>query len=124
MDDCRLTPGSLYVELGCGDGRLVAAAAKRGAKAIGYEINPLMWLVSKIRCFYYPNAKIKLGNFWQANLRSADAVFVFLMPRFMEQLENKTVDELKSGARLISYIYELPNTKPMTAKKRWFVYKY
>ena len=40
LDDAKIKPGSVYIELGCGDGRLVRGAAKRGARAIGYELNP------------------------------------------------------------------------------------
>ncbi len=38
----------LLVDLGSGDGRVLAAAARRGAKAVGYELNPVLVLVSRV----------------------------------------------------------------------------
>ncbi len=124
LDDTQLKSGDTYIELGCGDGRLVAAAAKRGARAIGYEINPIMWLVSKVRNLRYSNAKIKLANFWRRPINKADVVTVFLMPKFMPRLESKARSELRPGARLASYIYKLPNKKPNLQRQRWQIYKF
>src|SRR3990167_4634424 len=124
LDDCHLKAGQLYIELGCGDGRGSAAAAKRGARAIGYEVNPLMWFIACLRCLRYPNAKIKLANFWGKPLSSADVVFTFLMPKFMPKLENKLSSELKPGASFVSYIYKLPNKKAAYKRPRWSIYEY
>jgi SAM-dependent methyltransferase len=125
LDDSGLEAGQLYIELGAGDGRLVAAAAKRGARAIGYEINPVMCLVAAVRNLrYYPKAKIRLANFWQVDLSEADVVLVFLMPKFMPRLEQKLTKELKPGSVLVSYIFVLPSRRPVIKRHHWSVYHF
>lgn len=124
MEDFALRSGQLYIELGCGDGRLVAAAAKNGAKAIGYEINPLLFIIATIRNLRYPTAHIRFGNFWSKDLSRADAVMVFLMPKFMDRLEKKATEELKSGSKMICYVFPLPTKKPTRKRKSWTVYSY
>jgi hypothetical protein len=125
LDDTRLKEGETFIELGCGDGRLVAAAAKRGAKAVGYEINPLLWLIAWLRNLPYgSHASVRLGNFWVHGLGGADVVMVFLMPKFMPKLLAKANKEMKPKSRLASYIYKLPGKKPTYAASHWFIYKF
>jgi SAM-dependent methyltransferase len=124
LDDAGVKKGTRYVELGCGDGRLVAAAAARGAHAVGYEINPVLWLYATIRNLRYKNAHISFGNFWRHDLKNADAVVAFLMPKFMLRLESKASAELSPGSCLVSYVFALPSTKPLKKGDHWFVYKY
>jgi len=125
LNDVKLNNGELFIELGCGDGRLVSAAAKRGARAIGYEINPLLWLIAAVRNLqHYPKAKIYLGNFWPRDISKADVVMTFLMPKFMNKLENKTNAEMKAGSRLISYIFKLPTKKQSKQGAHWTIYSY
>lgn len=124
LDDAGVTKKSRYIELGCGDGRLVAAAARRGAQATAYEINPLLWLVAWCRNLRHKNAHIRLGNFWPQSLNEYDVVVTFLMPKFMQRLEDKTTKELAKGAVLVSYVFALPHKKPAQKRHHWFIYQY
>lgn len=124
LDDAGLKSGQLLIELGCGDGRFLSQAAKRGARAIGYEINPLMWLIAWLRNLKNKNVQVHLGSFWKKNLADADAVMTFLMPKFMSRLEKKLDNELKPGAVFISYIFKLPNRKPSLKRRRWITYDF
>ena len=47
LDLAGVTAGDIVVDLGSGDGRMVIAAAKRGATAKGIEYNPAMLASSK-----------------------------------------------------------------------------
>lgn len=125
LDDCRLSKGETLIELGCGDGRLLKAAAKRDIKAIGYEINPVMWFIAwatNIR--YYPKVRVRLGNFWWSSWKQADAVVTFLVPRSMNRLEQKAGQELKKGSKLLSYVFVLPGKKAAKKHGRWYIYDY
>ena len=48
LDLAKVTPGDLVMDLGSGDGRMVIAAARRGARAIGVEYNPEMVIHASI----------------------------------------------------------------------------
>lgn len=125
LDDAKVGPQTSYIELGCGDGRLVAAAALRGATAVGYEINPIMFVIAWLRCLFVgKKAKVIYGNFWNKDIGSADVVMAFLMPRTVGRLEQKAEQEMKAGSRLVSYVFALPHRKHTTKGKSWFVYKF
>jgi hypothetical protein len=46
------------------------------------------------------------------DLKEADAVFVFLMPRIMPKLREKMERELKPGARVVCYSWPIPGWQP------------
>lgn len=122
LDDVKLQKDETYLELGCGDGRLVRAAARRGAKAVGYELNPLLWLIAWLQSIGHKNEVIKFGNFWTIDLSSSDVVMAFLVPRTMPRLEKKALKEMKKKSRLVSYIFPFPNKKHDLKNKSWYVY--
>ncbi len=124
LNDADVKAKTRYVELGCGDGRLVAAAARRGAEATGYEINPVLWLIAWCRNLRYKNAHIRLGNFWNHSLSKYEVVVTFLMPKFMPRLESKMAKELTARSMLVSYVFPLPHKKPSKKRHHWFVYTY
>lgn len=117
-------PGQLVLDLGSGDGRQLVAAAKLGAKAIGYEINPFLYLYSLLVCWpYRKQITVKLGDYWHAKLPEADVIFVFLITRYMNKLDAKLVKELQKPTTVVSYVFELPR-EPVKKTNNTFVYRY
>jgi SAM-dependent methyltransferase len=125
LDLLNLKKGQQLVDLGCGDGGMLIAAAKRGVNSVGYEINPFMAFIAWTRTRkYHKNIKIKLGNFWKADISNTDAIFVFLLDRFMSQLDDKVKKESKAGVLVVSHAFKIPG-KMITAKKgALLLYKY
>ena len=120
-----LKRGQTLVDLGSGDGQLLRLAASRGIRGIGYEINPIMVLVSRLVCWRYRRlVKIHLANLWQTKLPPADAVYVFLMPRFMERLDRKLEAEIQRPTRVISYVFEIPGRRPVERGAGSLIYEY
>lgn len=124
LNDVKLRKNEQYLELGCGDGRLVRAAARRGAVSVGYELNPLLWLIAWLGSLGQKNVSIKFGNFWNIDLNNADVVLAFLVPRTMPRLELKAEKQMKKSARLVSYIFPMPNKKHTLKNKSWYIYNY
>jgi cyclopropane fatty-acyl-phospholipid synthase-like methyltransferase len=124
LDDADMKPGDIYIELGCGDGRLVRAAAQRGFIAIGYELNPLLWAIAWARSLGHKNTHIRLGNFWHQDISQADVVMAFLVPRTMPRLGRKAEKEMKKGARLISYIFPIEHKKHSRKHRSWYIYTF
>ena len=119
-------PGIRAVDLGSGDGRIVIALAKAGARADGYEINPLLALWSRIkikRAGLSSQAQIYTQNFWQADLSNYDVVMVFGMTHIMEKLEQKLQTELKPDAVVVSNIFQFPGWQKVRSENGVFVYK-
>jgi SAM-dependent methyltransferase len=113
-------------DLGSGDGKVVIALAKAGAEAHGYEINPLLVLLSRIKikkARLGKKAKIHWQNFWNAPLKNYDAIIFFQTKYIMEDLENKLKDELRAEARVVSNTWKFPNINPEKKNGRALLYR-
>lgn len=95
--------GDIVYDLGSGDGKLLRLAANRGARAFGYEINPLLVLWANLR-----HAPTRWKNFWNADIRDADVVFIYLLPWKMERLARKLKTECKKGTIIVSNSFIFP----------------
>ena len=107
--------GQKFYDLGCGDGRIIIAAAKAGANAEGFEISPFPYLLSLLRLFFLRNNKIKIRyeNFWGKNLGDADIVYFYLMPEAIPKLRLKLESELKKGTKIISFAWPINGWNPV-----------
>jgi cyclopropane fatty-acyl-phospholipid synthase-like methyltransferase len=125
LDLLDLKPGQTVYDLGCGDGRFLRAAAKAGYKAVGYELNPFMFLVAWVSTRKYGGrVKVKMRNFWHTDISGADGVFVFLLDKYMAKLDEKLKDEGKKGLKLASHTFKIPGKKPTAKKYGVYLYKY
>jgi predicted RNA methylase len=109
----NVKPGELVCDLGCGDGRILIIAARQfGARAIGIEVDPLRYLLSKI-CIHIlglrNQVRIKYGNFFRYDLSKADIVTCYLLQGTNNRLVNKLNSELSSSARIVSSVYTFPS---------------
>lgn len=120
-----LKPGDTLLELGSGDGRVLNAAARAGIYGVGYELNPLLVLYSKVVCFKYrKNIKIIWGDYWRKTWPKADAVFVFLLQPYMEKLDTKITQNYPEGIKLVSFAFTVPSKKPAKEKNGLYLYSY
>ncbi len=126
LDMLALKPGQQFVDLGCGDGRLLVAAAERGLIVTGYEMNPFLFFYAWLRTRRYGrNVKVKLRNFWKADLSSADGVFVFLLDRFMTRLDKMLSKYSKDHQiKLVSHAFKIPGKRPIHTKGALLLYIY
>ncbi len=121
-----LKKGDLLLELGSGDGRLLAEAAKRGIKSIGYELNPLLVWYSRIRLWRYRKlATVRVANYWQIDLPKADGIYAFLLQPYMQKLDKKITQSKIAPVKLVSFAFTIPNKKPVQQKlgMRLYLYK-
>ncbi|MBI2797809.1 hypothetical protein HYX70_00735 [Candidatus Saccharibacteria bacterium] len=120
----KLPKRALVVDLGSGDGRLLKTAAENGFAAVGYEINPVLWLLSSWRLRKLKNVKVRFRSLWKADLAEADMVFIFGITRIMSKLEVKLDCELKSGATLVCNTFELKKAKQTRHLGTLHLYKF
>jgi hypothetical protein len=120
-----LKSGQTLIDLGSGDGRFLLAAARLGIKGIGYEINPILVVVSRIVCWRYRHlVKIHLADFWKVQLPPADVIYTFLLPKYMTELDTHLKQQIKRPTTLISYAFEIPGRKPDKQNRNTFIYRY
>jgi 16S rRNA A1518/A1519 N6-dimethyltransferase RsmA/KsgA/DIM1 with predicted DNA glycosylase/AP lyase activity len=126
LDLLNLKPGQTLLELGSGDGRVMRAAAARGLNVVGYELNPLLALVSLVVTWKYrKQVRVVWGSIWRQEWPQAEGVFIFMIDRFMPRL-NKRFEAYARDAplRVVSFAYKIPNKKIIRSKKGIHLYEY
>jgi len=108
LDEIRVGPGDVVMDMGSGDGRIPIAAVKRGARAIGVDIQHTLIQTSK---FYDSQAGVNVEwrqeNFFTTNLQGVTVVTFFMSPRIIARLWPRLQREIPH-ARIVSYAYEGP----------------
>ena len=121
-----LKKGELMLELGSGDGRMLKEMAKKEVYCIGYELNPLLVLISRLIC--WPQRQfvtIKWTNFWVEELPDASGIYVFLLDRYMEKLNAKIINRKnKVPLKLVSYAFKVPKKKYLKKNGALYLYQY
>lgn len=121
----ELKKGQTLLELGCGDGRVLVAAAQLGIYSVGYELNPVMALVAWARTRRYRKyVRVVWGDFWQKEWPKADAIFVFLLPKYMKKLDTKIEQYPHKPVRLLTFAFDIQSKKPKATKDGVFRYDY
>lgn len=105
----------IVYDLGCGDGRIVIAAAKTyGARGAGIDINPQR--VSEAKA----NAKkagvenlvrFEENDLFLADFHEATVVTLFLLPNINLKLRPKLMEQLKPGTRVVSNTFDMGDWK-------------
>jgi predicted RNA methylase len=121
-------PGDVVYDLGCGDGRIILAAVRRfNAKAVGIEIDPLRYVWSQFIITllgHRDQIEIIYGDFFKQDLSRADVVTCYLLQTTNEKLESKLLQELRPGARVVSYTFTFPNMKLVAEDTKTEIYCY
>lgn len=111
--EISLPKNAWLYDLGAGDGRVVFMAETYGCRAVGYELSLYPYAKSLIRKFIFQSAAtLKRKNFFKENLSQADAVFIFLVGKVMDQVGRKLKLELKPGVAVASYGFAIPGWQP------------
>ncbi len=110
LDMARVTPADLVVDLGSGDGRMVIAAAKRGARSRGVEYNPDMVQLSRARAHeagVQARATFVQGDMYEAEIGDATVMALFLLTENLRRLQPKLL-ALTPGTRIVSNTFAIP----------------
>lgn len=109
LDMANVTPDDYVWDLGCGDGRLVIAAAKRGAKAVGIEYNPDMVELSKQNAAkegVSSRTEFIQADLFETDLSKATVITLFLTTHLNLRLRPALL-ELKPGTRIVSNTFTM-----------------
>lgn len=105
----------VVVDLGVGDGKILLASAGRGARAWGYELSPILWLIAWLRSLpWRGRVKVKYGNFYRHSLADATIVFAFLMPDKMPRLKAWLKNQsIPNGRFFAAYLFPFKDLSPL-----------
>ena len=102
--------GDVVYDLGCGDGRIVIAAAKRGARGVGVDIDPRRIEESNA------NAKaagveglveFRLQDAMRVDVSPATVVTLYLLSASNAKLRPILTRQLKPGSRIVSHAFSM-----------------
>lgn len=125
LELANLKPGETLLELGCGDGKVLIAAAQVGVHSVGYELNPILFAIAWLRTRRFRDeVRVVWGDFWKKEWPPAEAIFVFLLDRYMIKLDKKITHAKHKPIRLVSFAFRLPNREADAEKAGVFLYEY
>ncbi|HVH25627.1 MAG TPA: 50S ribosomal protein L11 methyltransferase [Vicinamibacterales bacterium] len=104
LDLARVTPQDYVVDLGSGDGRIVIAAAKRGARSLGIEYDTNLVSMSEadaVRAGVNDRAAFVEADLFEVDFSQASVVTTFLLSEVMIRLRPRLL-ELAPGSRIVS----------------------
>ena len=102
-------------DLGCGDGRIVIAAARLGAHGVGIDINPERIREARVnarKAGVEALAKFEVGDIFDADIASATVVALYLLPDLNLRLRPKLLQDLKPGTRVVSHAFDMGDWTP------------
>jgi SAM-dependent methyltransferase len=115
LDMAELTAGDYLIDLGSGDGRIAIEAARRGARALGVDIDParveeaenaarLAGIGERVR--------FRRQDLFATPLREASVIALYLLPEVNLRLRPRLLTELRPGTRIVSHAFDMGEWRP------------
>jgi len=113
LDMAQVGPNDYVIDLGSGDGRIVIAAAKRGARALGIELEPELVELSRRnaeKAGVSGKASFVKADIFESDFSQATVITIYLLPQLNYQLLPKML-ALKPGTRIVSNSFYMAEWK-------------
>jgi len=108
--------GDVVYDLGCGDGRIVIAAAKEfGARGVGVDLDPQRIREAQanaVRAGVADRVTFRVQDIFDTDIQPATVVTLFLSPDLNARLRPKLTSQLKPGSRIVSHRYGIGDWVP------------
>ncbi len=115
LDLANVGPRDVVYDLGSGDGRIVIAAARRGAaRAVGIDIDPQRIAEANANARHaglHDRVTFVQGDLFEADFKDATVVTLFLWPGVNMKLRPQLL-ALAPGTRIVSHLHDLGDWRP------------
>jgi SAM-dependent methyltransferase len=115
LDVAAVGPGDVVYDLGCGDGRVVVEAARRGARGVGVDIDPARVREARANARaagVADRVEIREGDLFETDVSPATVVMLFLQPELNLRLRPRLLAQLAPGARVVSHWHDMGDWRP------------
>lgn len=115
LDLAGVTAQDYLIDLGCGDGRIAVAAGRRGARALGVDIEALriQEAAAAARLAGVENhVRFRRQDLFATPIHEASVVAIYLLPGINLRLRPKLLTELPAGARVVSHAFDMGDWAP------------
>jgi SAM-dependent methyltransferase len=128
LSQVDVRPAEVVYDLGSGTGRVLLIAAREfGARAVGYEIEPLHCVYAWLRALFGGVAgrvSVRCKDLYQADLSDADVVFLHLNPVCVEALRDTLWTRLRPGTRVVSLDFPFEGWQPAHVDIGYLIFSY
>lgn len=132
IDLMSLKKEDVFVDLGCGDGKIVLEAyADAKCKCYGLDLSPIMIIIARtFRILRYPVNKdivFNVENIYEAPLEEFSKVYCYLDEKSLKILKKRFEKLIKDGGEIYSYKYKvegLKEKKKIELSNKEFLYIY
>lgn len=110
LDLTDVGPGDYVIDLGSGDGRIVIAAAKRGAVGHGIDLNPVRVREAEenaIKGGVADRVVFLEGDLFEADVSRATVITMYLLSTVNLKLKPVLLETLRPGTRIVSHSFSM-----------------
>ena len=110
LDAAQVKAGDVVYDLGCGDARILIAAAQRGARGVGFEIEPNLFKYAEANIKaeqLFDKVKVVQQDLFTVDMSDATVVALYLLPELNTRLRPKFWKELKVGTRIVANAFPI-----------------
>jgi SAM-dependent methyltransferase len=112
----NVTRDDTVYDLGCGDGRIVIAAAQQfGARGVGVDLDPQRIREAQanaLRAGVADRVTFRVQDIFNTDIQPETVVTLFLSPDLNARLRPKLTGQLKAGSRIVSHRYGIGDWVP------------
>jgi len=117
LDLAGVAASDFLIDLGCGDGRIAIAAARRGARALGVDLDParIEQAVAAAQFAGLGNlVRFRREDLFRTAIWEASVIALYLLPSVNLRLRPRLLTELRPGARVVSHNFDMGDWRPET----------
>jgi hypothetical protein len=110
----QVGPNDFHMDLGSGDGKIVIAAAKRGARSLGIEYNPDMVKLAQRnaqQAGVADKASFRNADIFQTDFSQATVITLYLLPSLNMKLRPQIL-QMRPGTRVVSHSFTMEDWEP------------
>jgi SAM-dependent methyltransferase len=115
LDLAGVTASDYLIDLGCGDGRIALAAARRGARAMGVDIDPVR-IEEAVNAARFAQMESRVvfrrQDLFRTPIYEASVIALYLLPRINLALRPRLLTELRPGSRIVSHAFNMGDWRP------------
>lgn len=115
LDLAEVKKGDVVYDLGCGDGRIPIAAARRGARGVGIDIDPQRIDESNANAKaagVTERVEFRVQDAMTVDVSPATVVTLYLLSSSNAKLRPMLTKQLKPGARVVSHAFSMGSLWP------------
>ena len=115
LDLAQVTADDYLIDLGSGDGRIAIAAAERGARALGVEIDQVR-IEDAVAAAEFAGLQNRVifrrQDLFETPIGEATVVTMYLLPDINLRLRPRLLTELRPGSRVVSHNFTMGDWRP------------